>query len=375
MKEPRKFCAITLLLSVWAGCAATTSLRTALDSGLPVARRLDDEDAQALIARVENLKGAQFDEFKKIAKDIVYQVESSDECAAQHADKPMRVCVSKAPGLVKVVFTSPSETSTLDLTNLGLDSTEIELEEYLESFAKQFGEQAVTPQQKLEAVNKALKDLGKQVGGLAISLSGALEEGKPLHVTVGQYQPADGFDVEWDGKSESLAFRTNYFENVLTLTMSDRAVIAAEVKKVSEDVVRHLERTKRFSLEAAVEDHNAEKTLSCGDLLSLDDGKTLFKALVAKTNAKPAADKGDGSKQVVKLTLNGQAVAISCSPVTQDDFELLVVRVDLGKNFLGVVQPFFSKSLYDLRPVAESFFEDVGTQMVQLFGTPKSSQA
>ena len=375
MKEFRKFCAIPLLLSLWTSCIAAASLRAAIDSGVPVPRRLADGKKQKLLARLNSIeKSDDVKEFKAKASEIIYEAENSAECQETNKEKPMRVCIyaGSSEEDLTVEFISPAETSTLQLVKLDLDSQEIELEEYLRSFGAQFKAQAVEPADKLAVVAKTINDFNGKVDGIAIATSGDLKEDNKAHVKVGDYQPEEGFDLQWEAAKSSLTFRTNYFENELTLTMSDRTAIATEVKKVTEDVVRHLERTRRFSLEANAEDHNAEKTLTCLDLLS----DKVLKPLLDKIEVeKFPTNSGQQDSPSITLTLNSQNVKLSCSPVSQDGFDLLVVRVELGQNFMGIVQPFFRTSLYDLRPIAESFFEDVGTQMVQLFGAPKTQLA
>ena len=313
-------------------------------------------------------------EFKAKASEIIYEAENPGQCQETNTDNPMRVCIyaGSSEEDLTVEFISPAETSTLQLVKLDLDSQEIDLEEYLRSFGAQFKAQAVEPADKLAVVAETIKDFNGKVDGIAIATSGDLKEDNKAHVKVGDYQPEEGFDLQWEAAKSSLTFRTNYFENELTLTMSDRTAIATEVKKVTEDVVRHLERTRRFSLEANAEDHNAEKTLTCLDLLS----DKVLKPLLDKIEVeKFPTNSGQQDSPSITLTLNSQNVKLSCSPVSQDGFDLLVVRVELGQNFMGIVQPFFRTSLYDLRPIAESFFEDVGTQMVQLFGAPKTQLA
>jgi hypothetical protein len=375
MKEFRKFCAIPLLLSLWTSCIAAASLRAAIDSGVPVPRRLADEKKQKLLARLNSMADSEdVKEFKAKASEIIYEAENPGQCQETNADKPMRVCIyaGSSEEDLTVEFISPAETSTLQLVKLDLDSQEIELEEYLRSFGAQFKAQAVEPADKLAVVAKTIKDFNDEVDGIEIATSGDLQKNNKAHVKVGDYQPEEGFDLQWEADKSSLTFRTNYFENELTLTMSDRTAIATEVKKVTEDVVRHLERTRRFSLEANAEDHNAEKTLTCLDLLS----NQVLKPLLDKIKlAMAPANSGKEDSPSITLTFNSQNVKLSCSPVSQDGFDLLVVRVELGQNFMGIVQPFFRTSLYDLRPIAESFFEDVGTQMVQLFGAPKTQLA
>ena len=377
MKEFRKFCAIPLLLSLWTSCIAAASLRAAIDSGVPVPRRLADEKKQKLLARLNSMADSEdVKEFKAKASEIIYEAKNSTECQETNADKPMRVCIyaGSSEEDLTVEFISPAETSTLQLVKLDLDSQEIELEEYLRSFGAQFKAQAVEPADKLAVVAKTIKDFNDEVDGIAIATSGDLQKDNKAHVKVGDYQPEEGFDLQWEAAKSSLTFRTNYFENELTLTMSDRTAIATEVKKVTEDVVRHLERTRRFSLEANAEDHNAEKTLTCLDLLSNQVLKPLLDKIKVAV-AKAPANSGKGDSLSLTLTFNSQNVKLSCSPVSQDGFDLQVVRVELDQNFMGIVQPFFRTSLYDLRPIAESFFEDVGTQMVQLFGAPKTQLA
>ena len=375
MKEFRKFCAIPLLLSLWTSCIAAASLRAAIDSGVPVPRRLADEKKHKLLARLNSMADSEdVKEFKAKASEIIYEAENPGQCQETNTDNPMRVCIyaGSSEEDLTVEFISPAETSTLQLVKLDLDSQEIELEEYLRSFGAQFKAQAVEPADKLAVVAKTINDFNGKVDGIAIATSGDLKEDNKAHVKVGDYQPEEGFDLQWEADKSSLTFRTNYFENELTFTMSDRTAIATEVKKVTEDVVRHLERTRRFSLEANAEDHNAEKTLTCLDLLS----DKVLKPLLDKIKvAKAPANSGQQDSPSITLTFNSQNVKLSCSPVSQDGFDLLVVRVELGQNFMGIVQPFFRTSLYDLRPIAESFFEDVGTQMVQLFGAPKTQLA
>jgi hypothetical protein len=378
MKEHRKFCAFTLLLLLWAGCAAEISLSAALEAGTSPDRFLEGENEVKIIEDAfRKLEGPKYTALKSmIVNDKLIKEGNKDCLGSNNNPKPMGICVNKETDKVTVEFIAPNENSTLTLDNLNLDAAEIELERYIVSFADLLLQQAITPEQKLEVINDALEESLKNNNVKVTVKKAEVSKGdKLMHVKVGEYTPEEGFDVVWDSATSSLSFKTNYFENVLTMTMTDKEVIAAEVKKAFEDVVRHVERTRRFSMETSNDEHSAEKVLTCATLLSVDDKTSLFNGLLGKVKPGSKAikdvvtesDKLDNEAGSVIATMGKEKVTISCKKANEDSFALFVLTVNLGANFQPIEQPFFATSLYDLRPVAESFFEDVGTQMVQLF--------
>jgi hypothetical protein len=353
----KTFSLITLLTLAFSSCSIEISVTKALDAG---------NDPRFL----KDIREIIIDKFKKLDLKLGKKLEEvpdtfivdDKKCKENNTLPPIRICllVDDTSKTTTIYFISPTEMSELSLTGVTLESEEINLEAYLKNFADHVMGQAINSEEKF----KAIEDAVKQVKGEWDVKS----EGKTIHININKSVTDEELELIW-ADPDTLTFKTNYFENILTLSMTEIEVIKKETIKVLENVVSHMKRTKKFVVSENQTDHQAEKILTCENLLS-DKKPSPIGVLKDKLKIQSLTYIPTDTFSEATFNYKGKNVSITCKLIDNGDFKIIILSVKLGGSFQDIEQPFFESSLYDLKPVAESFYEDTADLIQKLYGTP-----
>jgi hypothetical protein len=367
----KTFSLITLLTLAFSSCAIEISVTKALDAGNDPRFLLDSKEI--IIKKFEELALKPDQKLQKALSDI----KVGDKDCKENKSPAIRICmlVDDTNKSTTIYFISPTEMSELSLTGVTLESEEINLKAYLKNFADHVMGQAINSEEKFKAIEAAVKEYNNEW------VESIDNPKNTIRMNINKSATDEEFELIW-ADPDTLTFKTNYFENILTLSMTEIEVIKKETIKVLENVVSHMKRSKKFVVSENQTDHQAEKILTCEKLLSEKPSPIdvlTDKLKIGSLTIKPK-DTGSGSKNTgsesedsyfeTNFNYKEKVISITCKKINNSDFKIIVLSVKLGGSFQDIEQPFFESSLYDLKPVAESFFEDTADLIQKLYGTP-----
>lgn len=350
MKSAKWFMMITLFGALLGPIEALTLVKQVLDRGVQE-RNLSDKQDNA----VQQIKTTLAD-----SSVMVDGVDNADACVGNNN----RICVWEDSEKLTIEFRNPAETSTLVLDNIDLGDKEVNLSKYIQAYKTLLNESTKDNVEKKRIVMDKVEEILKTKGLTEIS--------KPsdnvTRFAIPKPSNQSPIDVDWN--EDTLTFRTNFFQNSVTLAMSNKIQLEEEAQKIANEVYDHYTRMIEFALSESQANQSAGSAgsdLTCSKVVA----DTVLSALLIKLPKAKQQTSGDtDDSKTVTITYMDKKIELSCATAQEgNELKLLILTVKLIEPFKPIVQPFFKQSLYNLIPVVQSFFEDIANLALRTYFT------
>lgn len=379
-----------------------SSKNMALDTGVsPRSLQEDIEFLDAILKKTQkNMKDSAAVNDIKIVPDLAKCLEADKK---ENNSNPI-ICVGEDNTRKRVIFYSASEMSEVNLTGFTLKSEEITFENYFESFLRHLSSQALSPEMKLKTIKNALKkplsvqsifkienaniDESPETVSFDLKITGPeISEVQPTKASL-ESIPPNVIRCHWDAQNGLLNLVTQYFENSITVTMTDKNEIETEVKAALGEILSQYERVKRFMYDEPTPKNKEHpehiKRLDCDKLLNVSSEQVIPLKILEEA-LKISIKKPSEAEQLVSkvdFEYQGKNFEIGCQQVGDENgFLILNAKIGHGasipedqkaesqENQGEIKQVFAQQSLYDLMPIVEAFYAEIAWMIKQIYGT------
>lgn len=300
-----------------------------------------------------------------------HNVEKLDQCPDMNSvGKRLIVCyqsVNPAENSLELRLISPASSFDLSFSNIDLDDTasDIQVEPYLKEYEESLEQLVLSVEERKTQIKSSIDAGLKKLEAEAESgVSGSSVNDNSLTYTYNNKQ----YTINYDIKGDALEFMSDFSKQTIDLNIPFKKIMAFEVAKMTREVVDSNNLMNRFALSDTSADTQggSQKNIDCAILMGDENLKKRLSVRLADNQLTL-----EGSNPLT-IAANSQTISIKCEDRPQGEFKLSVITADfkgVSGNIPDVVQPFLGKSLYDLRPVAESFFNEMATFAIRLLSS------
>ena len=172
-------------------------------------------------------------------------------------------------------------------------------------------------------------------------------------------------------KTKEVQLHSNYFTSSFIVNIRTREYLEAELNKLVRDAYKHAKRMVRFNTS---NQESITHNLECSDVKEAFLAVNAEFGLVKNTEETPNGDSTDFNVE------GGHTIGYKCGGVDFIEVEVQYQRGSESEEGASpepkkFIQGFMKSSLYDLRPVLESFFDDIFLHAARAFGIPEPNSS
>lgn len=300
--------------------------------------------------------------------EIVYNENECGKYDPKDVKKRVEICISKhseSDNSISLEFRNPNNRFELSFSNIDINSlsSDIKLDPYVEEFVKSLEELVFDANEKKDSIKKAIQKGAEDAKATVVSL----DDSK----LVFKYEEKEN-TINYSITGDMLEFSTDFFQDSIDLNIPLKKFIEFETKKLVADVIEHLHLMKQFALSDGETAAQSIKTINC---------KSIMENNVIMNGLKTRLDKDkitvSQSDTTVTIGKDGKDVKVTCEEKQVGDFSLIEIKADftvVSSQINPVTQTFLSKSLYNLLPVIQSFFNDLGVFVTRILSDSNVSE-
>lgn len=274
--------------------------------------------------------------------------------------KQLQICVGtydEASNTISLEFRSPNNRFELEFSNIDINdaTSDIQIDSYVKEYIDSLKDLVLD-----EASRKAAIEEGIKAGATDLAIADIAVAADKITYTYKNRANAISYKITGD----LLEFTTDFFQDSIDLNIPLKKFIVFEVKKLIKEIADHLYQMQRFALSDGESAAQSIKQISCEKIFADADMTTPLTERMTKNGL---TGKVEGQTFVVEK--DGKSVKVTCGMVQISDFNLVELKADfsaVSPQITPISQVFLEKSLYNLMPVINSFFNDLGTFSIRV---------
>ena len=371
----KRFVGILLLSIYWTGSSALLLDRGSVETPKSEERSLESEQ-----------------NYMQIVKDMIEDVSSNNLVEEDAGSSKTLYLDNSKKAFIKVTtpqdnkevtlsFENELEKALLQLNNIDLSNKESD--DYLNiknKYVKAFVDGSKEIIESDEALESTIYDISKSMKVEGLVFNEQLKEF--AEESVGEANPEDDQDVQKNGASKKrivlvyeiktgtnyeVILHSTYFSSSFFVNIKTRAYLEKELYKLVTDAYKHAKRMVRF---------NTSNQDSISHTIDCESVKAALTAVNEEFKLITDTEGSVSDNTVTYAVKDGHSISYTCN---EGDFISVDVQYQRQsadgqseapepKVFL---QGFMKSSLYDLKPVIESFFDDIFLHAARAFGFPE----
>lgn len=280
----------------------------------------------------------------------------------------IQVCVkssSDTDNSINLEFRNPNNKFELSFSNINIqdEASDIKIDPYVDEFIKSLNDLVFDPALKKTSIQKGITDGAAAAGASDVRVDDS-------KITF-KYQDKENV-INYSIKGDMLEFSTDFFQDSIDLNIPLKKFIEFETKKLVADVIEHLHLMQQFALSDGETAAQSIKTLSCESIMANANIIPKFTEKLSKDAIQVTV-----SGTSVSIQKDGKAVDVGCTLITVGDFSLVELKADfksVSSQINPVTQTFLTKSLYNLLPVVQSFFNDLATFITRILSDTNNGE-
>lgn len=274
--------------------------------------------------------------------------------------KQLQICVvsyDEASNTISLEFRSPNNRFELEFSNIDINdpASDIQIDSYVKEYIESLKDLVLD-----ETGRKAAIEEGIKAGATELAIADMAVTADKLTYTYKNRPNTVSYKITGD----LLEFTTDFFQDSIDLNIPLKKFIVFEVKKLIKEIADHLYQMQRFALSDGESAAQSIKQISCEKIFADADMTTPLTERLTKNGL---AGKVEG--QTFLIEKESKSVKVTCVLVQVSDFNLVELKADfsaVSPQINPISQVFLEKSLYNLMPVINSFFNDLGTFSIRV---------
>lgn len=274
--------------------------------------------------------------------------------------KQLQICVAsynENENSISLEFRSPNNRFELEFSNIDINdaASDIQIDSYVKEYIDSLNDLVLDDSGRKAAIEEGIK-----AGATLLGVADAAVTADKVTYTYKNRANSIAYKITGD----LLEFTTDFFQDSIDLNIPLKKFIVFEVKKLTKEIIDHLYQMQRFALSDGESAAQSIKQISCEKIFA---DAEMTGAVTERMTKNGLTANVAGSEMTIEK--DGKSVVVSCAPITVGEFTLIEVKADfaaISPNIQPVTQTFLEKSLYNLLPVVNSFFNDLATFCIRV---------